>query len=66
MPRQRPSNLAVCELGGGNLAGEGAVRLVEDVLAADFDAGGEMFADEKEVEVGRCDDDFCYWREGVV
>ena len=59
MSHQRPPNLAIRQLLRRYLAGERSVRLVEHILAADFDFGFEMFADEKEEEAGRCDDDFC-------
>jgi hypothetical protein len=41
-----------------DLAGEGAVGLVEDVLCSNFEACAEVFAGEEEVEGWRGDDDF--------
>jgi hypothetical protein len=55
--QDRPRDVAVLELRDGDLAGEGAVRLVEDVLGGDFEAGAEMLAREEEVEGGGRDDD---------
>lgn len=50
MPEKCPSNATVFELGDGDLAGEGAVRLVEYVLRGDLDGRGEMLASEEKVE----------------
>lgn len=47
---QRPCNTAVFELRDGDLAGEGAVGFVEDILRGDFDGGRKVFACEEEVE----------------
>jgi hypothetical protein len=54
---QRPGNVGVLELGDGDLAGESAVGLVEDVLRGNLDALAGMLAGEEEVEGGRGDDD---------
>ena len=62
MAGQCPRNLAVFKLGGRDFAGEGAVRLVEEVLGGDVKAWAEVFADEEEVKVGRGNDNF-YKRE---
>jgi hypothetical protein len=51
-----PGDVAVLELGDRDLAGEGAVGLVEDVLGSDFDARAEVLADQEEVERWRGDD----------
>jgi len=50
---------------GGDFAREGTIGLVEDVLAADFDGGVEVFADEAEEEAGWGDDDFCFLEERI-
>jgi len=52
-----PGDVGVLELGDGDLAGEGAVGLVEDVLGGDLDALAGVLAGEEEVEGGRGDDD---------
>jgi hypothetical protein len=54
---QSPGNVGVLELRGGDLAGESAVGLVEDVLGGDLDALAGVLAGEEEVEGGRGDDD---------
>ena len=56
---QGPADVGVLKLGGGDLAGEGALVLVEDVLGSDLDLLPELGACEKEVECGRGDDDLC-------
>lgn len=56
---QGPADVGVLELGGGDLAGEGALVLVEDVLGSDLDLLAELRACEKEVEGRRGDDDLC-------
>ena len=53
-----PCDVAVLELGDGDLTREGAVWLVEDVLGSDFDAFAEVLAGKEEVEEWWCDDDF--------
>lgn len=59
---QGPSDVGVLELGGGDLAGVGALVLVEDVLGGNRDFLAELGAGEEEVEGRRGDDDLC----GVV
>jgi hypothetical protein len=54
---ERPGDVGVLELGNGDLAGEGAVGLVEDVLGGDLNALASVLASEEEVEGGRGDDD---------
>jgi hypothetical protein len=54
-----PGDVAVLELGDGDLAGVGTVGLVEDVLGGDLDAGAEVLTDEEEIEGRRGDDDLC-------
>jgi hypothetical protein len=54
---ESPGDVGVLELGDGDLAGEGAVGLVEDVLGGDLDALAGVLAGEEEVEGGRGDDD---------
>lgn len=56
---QGPADVGVLELGGGDLAGEGALVLVKDVLGSDLDLLAELGACEKEVEGRRGDDDLC-------
>lgn len=57
---QGPADVGVLKLGGGDLAGEGALVLVVDVLGSDLDLLAELRAGEKEVECGRGDDDLCF------
>lgn len=52
-----PVDVVVLELGNGDLAGEGTVRLVEDVLGSDLDVVLDGLLDERKVEGGRRDDD---------
>jgi hypothetical protein len=52
-----PCDVTVLELGDRDLAGEGAVGLVEDVLGGDLDLGAEVLAGKEEVERGGSDDD---------
>lgn len=52
-----PGDVGVLELRNGDLAGEGTVGLVEDVLGSDLDALAGVLAGEEEVEGGRGDDD---------
>lgn len=54
-----PVDVAVLELLDADLAGEGAVGLVIDVLRADLDVLPDGVADELEVDGGRGDDDLC-------
>lgn len=54
---QGPGDVGVLELGSGDLAGEGTVGLVEDVLGGDLNALTSVLAGEEEVEGGRGDDD---------
>lgn len=58
MSEDNPLDVAILELRDADLAREGAVRLVEDVLRRDFDALAQVLAREEEVERGRRDDDF--------
>jgi hypothetical protein len=57
--QDRPGDAAVLELVDADLACEGAVGLVEDVLGGDFDAFAEVLAGEEEIERGWGDDDIC-------
>lgn len=54
-----PGDAGVLELADADLAGEGAVGLVEDVLGGDLDVLAKEVAGEEEVEGGRGDDDLC-------
>jgi len=54
---QGPGDAAVLELLSRDLAGEGSVGLVEDVLRCDLEALAEVLACEEEVEGWGCDDD---------
>lgn len=56
---QGPADVGVLELGGGDLAGEGALVLVVDVLGGDLDLLAELRACEKEVDGRRGDNDLC-------
>ncbi len=58
MSDESPDDIAVFQLRDGDLASEGSIALVEDVLSCDFDVGGEMLSTEKEEEGGRSNDDF--------
>jgi len=58
--QQCPLDLGLLELCDADLAGEGAVGLVEDILCAYADLFADMLAGEEEVEGGRGDDDLCY------
>ena len=57
--RQCPADVAVGQLGGADLAGEGSIGLVVDVLRADFDLGVKVLSDDEEVESRWGDDDLC-------
>jgi hypothetical protein len=59
VPEERPGYAGVFELVDADFAGEGAVRLVEDVLGGYFEAGAEVLACKEEVEGWRGNDDFC-------
>jgi len=59
-----PADVAVLELGDADLASEGAVGLVKDVLGGHLDARLELVTDEQEVESGGGDDDLCGARSG--
>lgn len=52
-----PVDVAVLELGDGDLAGESTVGLVEDVLGGDLDVLAEGLTDEREVDGRRRDND---------
>lgn len=54
-----PVDLAVEELRDGQLAGEGAVGLVKDVLGSDTNLGAQGVADEDQVDGAGGDDDLC-------
>lgn len=54
-----PVDLAVEELGDGQLTSEGAVGLVKDVLGGDANLGAEALADEGQVDGAGGDDDLC-------
>ncbi len=54
-----PVDVAVLELGNRDLAREGAIRLIEDVLRSDVDTSLQVFAYQEEVERRRCDNDLC-------
>lgn len=50
MPRQCPSNATILQLLRTNLAGEGTIGLVKNILCRDFDALAEVFAGKEEIE----------------
>lgn len=56
--KEGPGDVGVFELVDRDLAGEGAVGAVENVLGGDFDGGVQVFAGEEEVEGWWGDDDF--------
>jgi hypothetical protein len=56
-----PVDLAVLELGDGDLASESAVGLVVDVLSGNLDVLAESLADNGEVEGRRGDNDLYKW-----
>ena len=58
-----PVDLAVDELGDGQLAGEGTVGLVVDVLGGDANFGAEVLANKDQVDGAGGDDDLCAWGE---
>lgn len=58
VPQQRPGDVAVLQLLDGDLAGEGAVGPVEDILGRNFDGGVKVFAGQEEEEGRWGDDDF--------
>jgi len=64
--KDSPGDAAVLELLSRDLAGEGTVRLVEDVLRRDLDALAEVLACEEEVERWWCDDDLWSWCQSFV
>jgi len=64
--KDSPGDAAVLELLSRDLAGEGTVRLVEDVLRRDLDALAEVLACEKEVEGWWCDDNLWFWSQSFV
>lgn len=60
-----PGDAGILQLRDADLAREGAVRLVEDVLRRDLDAGAELRPARKQVEGWGRDDDFCFvWGGG--
>lgn len=52
-----PGDAGVLELLNGDLAGEGAVGLVVDVLSSDLDALAQVLAGQEQVQRGRSNDD---------
>lgn len=66
VPKNRPRNTAIFQLANGDLAGESAIGLIEDVLCGDFDALAKVLAGEEQVEGGRGDDDFGFGIAGGV
>lgn len=58
-----PVDVAVLELSNRDLASEGTVGLVKDVLGGNLDLGADGLADEREVEGGRRDNDLCRGEE---
>lgn len=63
-----PGDAAVLELRGGDLAGEGAVGLVVDVLRGDLESLAELLAGGEQVERRGGDDNLCVssWLAGCV
>lgn len=57
MTKKSPGDIAILELVDRDLAGEGAVGLVKDILGCDFDTRSKVLAGEEEVEGWWCDDD---------
>ena len=66
MTKDSPGDAAVLELLSRDLAGEGTVRLVEDVLRRDLNTLAEVLACEEEVERWWCDDDLWFWSQCFV
>jgi hypothetical protein len=56
-----PVDVAVKELGDGDLARVGTAGLVEDVLGSNLDVGADGLTDEGEVKGGRSDNDLWNW-----
>ena len=52
----RPGDVAISQLGRRNLAGVGALGLVEDILGSNLDARLQVLTDQKQVEVRRSND----------
>jgi len=59
MPQHSPSDTAILELVDADLAGEGAIGPIEDVLRGDLEAGAQVLARQQQVQGGRGDDDLC-------
>lgn len=52
-----PVDAAVLQLGDGDLAGEGAIGLIVDVLGGDLNLLAEVLTHEEQMQVGRRNDD---------
>jgi len=59
MPQHSPGNTAILELVDADLAGEGAIGPIEDVLRGDLEAGAQVLARQEQIQGGRGDDDLC-------
>ena len=59
--KQCPCDARVFELLNRDLACEGSIRPIKDILSGHLDGGIKMFSREKQVERWRRDDDFCIW-----
>jgi hypothetical protein len=58
--QQSPSNVAIFELIDRDLASEGAVGLVEDILGCNLQARLEVLASKEKVKSRWSNDNFCY------
>lgn len=61
MTQDCPGDVAVLELRNANLAGEGAVWLVENILCSDFYAFAQVLTREQKVHRWWRDDNFWKW-----
>lgn len=55
-----PVDVAVLELGDGDLAGESAIGFVENVLGGNLEAVTQVLTDQEQVESGRSNDDLLH------
>lgn len=64
MASERPGDFTVHQLFHTNFSGERAVRLVEDVLRADFNFRFQVFTDNEQIQARRGDDDL--WKQALA
>ena len=56
MTKEGPCDITIFKLVDGDLAGEGSIGLVEDILGRNLDARLEVLTGEEEIECWGCDD----------